>query len=380
MTRIDRIELFPISIAYDHPEVSAQVNRGGVSDVVLRLSTSDGAVGWGECCSGADIHSVTAAARAMEPFVLGRSPWELDAMRRDVYWDGLWQFRKGTANFAWAGYEMALMDIQGKLAGRPVYELLGGKMRDSVDYFYYLSQGPAASLVEQCQDSLAKGFHVFYLKVGLDMDKELAMVKAIRDTIGPGNKIRLDANTAWTLPQAKKNLSRLEEYDIEFLEGPVVADVEAMNELKRHQFSIGLCLNEGLWTREEVLRHISSLSADYLNYSPYWVGSFFDFKCLSSLAAMKGIPTCKHTHGEFSISAMANHHALLNLPSITDGNQQTAYLMRDDIVDGGIPIQNGPSWGIPQGSGLCLSVDEDKLHFYAKQFETTGQFLPYGER
>lgn len=380
MPKIEKVEIFPISIAYIHPEVSAQINRGGVSNVILKVLTSDGLVGWGECCSGADIYSVADAAKAMLPFVIGRSPWELDTMRKEVYWDGLWQFRKGTANFIWVGFEMALLDLQGKMTGQPVYRLLGGKVRESVDYFYYLSQAPAASIVEQCEDGLTKGFSTFYLKVGIEIAAELEMVKAIRSTIGPNKKIRLDANTAWTLPQAKKCLNALEEYDIEFVEGPIVSDPDAMRELLRHQGSIGLCLNEGLWTREDALERILSHAGDYLNYSPYWVGSFFDFKWLSCLAAMKGIPTCKHTHGEFSIAAMACHHTLLNLPCIVEGHQQTAYIMQDDIIAGSIPIAKGPSWGVPEGEGLCLTIDEDKLAFYAKQFAEQGQFVPYGER
>lgn len=379
MTYIEKIELFPISIAYDHCEVSAQVNRGGVSDIVVKMHTSDGLIGWGECCSGADIYSVLHAAKAMMPFIIKRSPWELDAMRKEVYWDGLWQFRKGTANFAWTGFEMAILDIQGKMAKQPLYALLGGKIRETVDYFYYLSQGSTESLVEQCQDGLSKGFSVFYLKVGLDIQRELTMVKVIRDTIGMENKIRLDANTAWTLPQAKKYFFLLDEYDIEFVEGAIVSDCDAMCELKKHQYRTGICMNEGLWTTEDTLERIAALSCDYLNYSPYWVGSFFDFKFLSALAAMKGIPTCKHTHGEFSIAAMACQHTLLNLPCITDGNQQTAYLMKDDIAQQPIPISKGAKWGVPEGVGLCISIDEDKLLFYAKKFDSIGQFLPYGK-
>lgn len=380
MSIIDRVEIIPVNILYTHQEVSAQVNRGGVSDVVLKLYSSDGAVGWGECCSGADTISIVNAAAAMLPFVIGRSPFDLDAMRRDVYWDGLWQFRKGTANFTWAGFEMAVLDLQGKLSQQPVYQLLGGKMRDSVDYFYYLSRGSTDELKAQCHDGVDKGFSVFYLKVGIDFANELNMIRAIREVIGSSRKIRLDANTAWTVPQAKRYLAMLDDYDVEFVEGPIVSDVSAMNELMRHQFKTGICMNEGLWTKEDALERIEKQACDYLNFSPYWVGSFFDFKWLSSLAGMRGIPTCKHTHGEFSIAAMACQHALLNLPCICDGHQQTAYLMQDDIATEAIPISHGASWGVPTGTGLCIDIDEDKLAFYHQHFVENGQLLPYKER
>lgn len=380
MTAIDHIELVPVSIPYRYREVSSQVNRGGVSDLVLKVKTSDGLTGWGECCSGADIYSVIAAAEAMKPLVLGRSPWELDAIRRDVYWKGLWQFRKGTANFTWAGFEMALLDIQGKAAKQPLYRLLGGKMRETVDYFYYLHHGTEESLAAQCQDGLANGFSVFYLKVGMDFQKELRMIQTIRGAIGENAKIRVDANTSWSLHQAKANLEKLQRYDIDFVEGPVVSDISAMRELMRSQRGIGICMNEGLWSREDALERITAQACDYITFSPYWVGSFFDFKWLSTAAAMHGITTCKHTHGEFSIAAFACHHALLNLPLIGVGHQQTAYIMMDDIAAQSPPIARQAAWGVPSGDGLGIEIDEDKLRHYNIKFSQDGPFLPYEDR
>lgn len=375
---IDSIEFFPISIPYTHKEISSQVHRSGVSDVIIKIKTADGLIGWGECCSGADIYSVLKAAEAMKPFVLKNDPFEIDNMKRKVYWDGLWQFRKGTANFVWAGYEMALLDIQGKAVGQPLYNLLGGKIRDEVDYFYYMSQGPLESIKEQAIDGLEKGFTVFYIKAGIDFSKEIKMLRTLRETIGDSCSIRIDVNTAWSQYEAKKYLSELAEINIDFIEGPIVAEVDAMRDLKLHSSSIPICANEGLWSSEQAYELIAKNACDVINISPYWVGSFFDLKALAMIASMKGISICKHTHGEFSISAMASQHLFLNLPSVVMGNQQTAYIMDDDIATSVIPISSGPKWGVPEGVGLCLDVDEDKLRFYADKFAEIGQFLPYG--
>ena len=74
--KIAAIDLLPVSIPYRHAELSSRVSRGGVSDVVVRITADDGRIGWGECCSGADTLSVLAAAQAMTPFLIGRSPDE----------------------------------------------------------------------------------------------------------------------------------------------------------------------------------------------------------------------------------------------------------------------------------------------------------------
>ena len=141
--KISKLEFIPINIPYTHREVSSQVNRDGVSDVIVKATTDDGLVGWGEACSGANLASVEEALRAMAPFVLGRSPWSSEAIRADLWHKGIWMFRKPTASFAYAGIDMALWDICGKACNQPLYNLFGGKVRESVDYFYYLARGSA---------------------------------------------------------------------------------------------------------------------------------------------------------------------------------------------------------------------------------------------
>jgi L-Ala-D/L-Glu epimerase len=107
------------------------------------------------------------------------------------------------------------------------------------------------------------------------------------------------------------------------------------------------------------------------------VGSLALFQRLSGVAAMEGLQICKHTHGEFGIAATAAHHLLLTLPNIVDGNQQTAQMMCDDILKTPLPIVSGPQWGVPEGAGLGIEVDEQKLGLYHESYRRNGQFMPY---
>ena len=231
--KIAKLEFTPINIPYTHREVSSQVNRDGVSDVIVKATTDDGLVGWGEACSGANLASVEEALRAMAPFVLGRSPWSSEAIRADLWHKGIWMFRKPTASFAYAGIDMALWDICGKASNQPLYNLFGGKVRESADYFFYLARGAVESLVVQCRDGVARGYSVFYLKVGLDIEAEYEMVRIVRETIGPERRLRLDANGAWTVNQATRNLDLLDQFHIDFIEQPVMPDpVANMQEVR----------------------------------------------------------------------------------------------------------------------------------------------------
>jgi glucarate dehydratase len=377
--KIARFETFPLSIPYRHVELSSRVRRGGVSDVVIKLTTDDGLVGWGEACSGADTASIDAALKSMAPFVVGRSPWDTEAIARDVYGPGLWDYRVMTGNFAFAGIDMALWDLCGKIAGQPLYRLFGGAVHDEIDYAYYLSQGTPEDLVAQCRDGLARGYSCFYLKVGIDAPAEESMLEAVRATAGPDAKIRIDANEAWSVPQAVNLLNRWHaKFGIDFSEAPVKARPLSLMRDLRARTPVALCANEGLEHQADVMRMIQEGGADVLCFSSYWVGTLRRFHTLAHMAALHDIKVVKHTHGEFGIAAAAGQHMMLCLRNAIDGVQQTAAMMEDDILKDPIPIAEGPRWGLVEGSGLGIEVDEDKLHRYSEVFRKHGQFLPYG--
>ena len=375
--KIARIDLTPVSVPYVHREVSSIVRRDGVTEVIVRVETDDGIVGWGEACSGADVVSVEAALHAMLPFVIGRDPWNAEAMRSQLYHSGLWQLRPTTANYAWAGIDMALWDIRGKAVGEPLYRLFGGLLRNSVSYFYYLARGDSASLSDQAADGLAHGFDTFYLKIGLDWTDDLRMVAALREALGPGPRIRVDANCSWSVPEAIKKLGVLAQFDIDLAEQPVrQSPVRQLAEV-RARVPMAICANEGLWTEAEAYDRIVSRQADVFCFSPYWTGSLASFHRLCHVAALEGLEVCKHTHGELGLAAAASQHLLLTLPNIVEGHQQTAYMMLHDILTEPVPIARGPLWGVPAGPGLGIEVDGAALREASDRYQRDGQFLPY---
>jgi len=376
--KVAELETYLVSVPYRHTEVSTRVYRGGVTAVIVKLTSDQGLVGWGETTVGPEAASIELAVQSARPFLVGRDPWQKDSIAKDYYQTGLWDHRPMTANYAYAGIDQALWDLCGKEAGQPLYRLWGGAVRDEVNYFYYLSQGETEDLVNQCQDGVEKGYHCFYLKVGLDTARETEMLAAVRNTIGEGGKIRIDANQAWTVAEAMQVLPRWHQrFNIDFVEAPVrIEPVENMLDL-RSRLLIPLCVNEGLWTESEAYRVIRSRCGDVLCFSSYWVGTQQRFLALCRAAHLEGWRVCKHTHGELGLAAAAGQHAMLNIPNATDGIQQTAYMMQDDLLSEPLPIAAGPNWGKITGPGLGVEVDEDKLRKYANLYEEIGQFMPY---
>lgn len=375
--RVTSFEAIPLSVPYLHTERSSQISRDGVTEVVVRLQTDDGLTGWGESCSGADTASVHAALEAMAPYVIGRDPWDAEAIRNELFFHGLWQYRAGTGNFAFAGIDMALWDLRGKAAGVPLYRLLGGRCQESVNYFCYLSRGTDEGLVEQCSRGVRDGYTVFYLKVGLDDEDDERMVRTVRETVGAQALLRLDANGAWTTAQAKRMLERLAPLGIDFVEQPVrETPIVQLKELRKVS-PIPICANEGLWSEADAYARIVARQADVFCFSPFWVGSVSAFHRLAHVAHLEGLLVCKHTHGELGIAAAAAQHVLLTLPNIVQGNQQTTNLLLEDITTQALPIASGPEWGAIEGPGLGVEIDPDAFARARERYMRDGQFKPW---
>ena len=378
--KIDKIDLYPVSVPYKVIEKSSRVYRSGVSDIIIKITTDDGIVGWGEATRTASAKVITESLEAMKPVLMNQDPWQNLKHEKNIYDEALWHWSAVTANLAYAGIDMALWDIYGKQVNKPIYQLLGGSLRDEVSYFYYLTWTDINDLIKQCQDGINKGYDVFYLKIGKDEILEEEMVKVVRETIGPSKKIRLDTNMSWNIPQAKKLINKWhEKYSIDFFEAPVqIEPLTQMQELKS-SISSSLCVNEGLWKENEFIDIINSRCGDYLCCSHYYVGSVRKFLHLAYLSNYYGWLICKHTHGELGLTAAIGQHLMLNIPNACEGHQQTAQNMVDDILTEPIPITNKPIWKKIEKPGLGVEVDEDKVLFYNKKFLEEGEFLPYGD-
>ncbi len=376
--KVVKLEAITVRVPYKRIESSSLINRGGITDVIVKLTADNGLVGWGECTRAADTAGIESAVNAMAALVVGRDPWDKEAIHRDLAIYAVWAFQPMTGNFAFAGIDSALWDLCGKECGQPLYRMLGGAMRDTVDYYYYMDWGTPEDIAAQGADGVKRGYRAYYIKAGVDERREEAMLEALRDAIGPSGKIRIDVNQAWCMPQAVRLLTRWHErFDLDFAEAPVRIDpVENMLELRK-RVPVPLCVNEGLWREADAYRLIKSRCGDYLCFSQYWVGSLTRWHMLNQVGHMEGWQVCKHTHGELGLTAAAAHHVMLASPNAALGSQQTAQMMADDILTERIPIADGPSWGRLDRPGLGVDIDEDKLMRFNEDYRKHGEFPTY---
>lgn len=373
--RIVEFRAIPVRVPYRHSEQSAAVDTGGVSNVVIKLTSDDGLVGWGECATAASTPSILAVLESVRPFVVGRDPWHGEAIARDILVRGRWRYQAMTANFALAGIDIALWDLCGKACGQPLCHLFGGPVRETVSYFYYLHWDSIDGIEAQCREGVERGYQVFYLKVGVDSDLDERRLEAVRGVIGPARKLRIDANQSWSPPQAVRLLSRWHAaFDLDFAEGPIAHHPASVMRDLRARMPVPLCADEGLRGEDRALDMILARCADVLCLSPYDVGTLRRFQTLSLLADSLGQRVCKHTWGELGIYAAAAQHLLLTLPNACDGHQQTAAMMTADVVTEALPISSGPDWGMIDGPGLGVQIDEEKVMTFHDDYDRHGEY------
>lgn len=377
--KIAGVEPTIVSVPYTHREVSSRVRRDGVTAVLVKITTDDGFVGWGECCPGPNVESVQEAVRSAIPYLLGQDPWRTEALANLFYGGAHWDLREPTGNFAFVGIDTALHDIIGKACGQPVHRLYGGPVCDQVNYFHYLATADAEAMAADAAAGSRAGYNVFYYKVGIDFARERDAAIAIRQAVGDRGRIRVDANGAWSVAEARRHLTELDRVaGIDFAEQPVRQDpLRSMAEL-RQMVEVPLAANEGLWRSADVWEAIRARAADVLCFSPVWVGSLARFHRLAHAAALEGLAVCRHTHGELGLLSAACQHLCLTLPNLTDGNQQTHAMLSDDILRERLPITSAPDWGVMEEAGLGVEVDEARVAQYHELYQSDGQFLPYG--
>ncbi len=203
--------------------------------LVVKLTTDDGVIGWGETY-GLVAPQATAAiiSDLLTGFVIGRDPFEVEAVHDELY--DLMRVRGYTGGFyldALAAIDIALWDIAGKMAGVPVAELLGGFQRQQIPA--YVSGLPEDTLSRRCE--LAKswqdrGFHSLKFALPVADDGAVAEIKALRETLGDDARIAIDLHWSLTAPECLTLTEELAPFRPWFLEAPVATEeIESLQEV-----------------------------------------------------------------------------------------------------------------------------------------------------
>lgn len=221
-------------------QVSLGIGRTLKRDaVLLKLTTESGLIGWGEAHAGRAPSVIAELVTAtLAPLVVGESARDIDGLWARIYRLQLASHGTGAAAaMALSGLDMALWDLRGKAAGKPLYEVLGGTRRALRAYAGGISfgYGPTGQLVEEALGAQAAGYRALKLRLGLAAHDDVARVQAVRRALGPAVDLLTDANCAYSLADACYVRAALDELAVGWLEEPFSAhDFHAYRALAPH--------------------------------------------------------------------------------------------------------------------------------------------------
>ena len=305
----------------------------------------------------------------LKPLLLGADPWDVEYLWQQMYRRTLAFGRKGVALIAISAVDIALWDLLGKAAKQPVFRLLGGRTKERIPvYASRLYAMPIAELRAEAQRYKAEGYTMMKLRFGwgpLDgaegMQKNLELVRTVREVVGDGVDIMTDAYMGWSLDYAKRMLPLLEPFHLRWLEEPVIPDdTRGYKELKSYGH-VPIAGGEHEFTIFGFRELLESNAVDYIQFDTNRVGGISQARKISAMAEAFQVPAVPHA------GQMHNYHVVmanLNSPiaeffpkvDVEVGNELFWYIFDGEPV----PV-NGYIDLDDELPGLGLTVNEESL-------------------
>jgi muconate cycloisomerase len=365
--RIAQVEVQSTRIPVTRPHQMAIGTTTFQENVVVKLVAEDQTVGYGEAphMVGHSQRGETPATvrvvlrHKLIPAVLG-----LDAMSQEGLSQAMARAVPGNLR-AKGALVMAAYDLAGRALGTPVYNLLGGLVRDRVPLSWSLPITTEKAVLEEAYRMVERGWRILKVKIGrpepLD---DAAMVLAVRKAIGDEVEIRADANQAYDVKTAIRVIRRMEEAEPGFVEQPVHRDdIDGMAEV-RAQVSVPIMADEGAETPEDVVALWRRRAADSVSIYVIGPGGLDRSKRMASIAEACRIRGYVGGALESVIGASAGLHLAASSPSIDLGCEMSGqFLLTDDFGAEPIPMEDGALL-VPHEPGLGFSLDEAKLERY----------------
>lgn len=354
-TTITRITHDQVFMPFRHAIEWSAGTRPGITRLVVRVETADGTVGFGETlCLLEFIEPVL--RKTVAPLAIGEDACDIERLLRKVEGAGFYHHKRAMV-MARAAVEMACWDIVGKQAGMPLYRLWGGRFRERVPIVGYIQSGDPAQVAAEAADYVRRGFGTLKVKLGMGEALDIDLVRAAREGGGAEVKIRGDANGAWTIGTAKRQLRKLEQYDLEYCEQPLPLEDLAGHALLRRNCSTPIALDESAYTLQDVHAIITAEAADVLVLDPHETGGLIQARKAAALCEAAGLPVTLHSGAECGVSLAAYAHFAVSVPNLTLAIDCQYPNLRGDLITEPFDLADG-TLAPPPGQGLGVALDE----------------------
>ncbi len=338
--------------------------------VIIRLTASDGIEGIGEATTIGGLSYGEESPEGIKltidtylaPALIGQDATNINAAMLKLN-----KVARGN-RFAKSGIETALLDAEGKRLGVPVSTLLGGAVRTTLPVLWTLASGDTNRDIEEAEMLLAERRHnVFKLKIGRrSVRDDVAHVAKIKAALGERAKVTVDVNQAWNEVDAAFGIQALEAAGIDLVEQPTPREQRGALARLTARFVVPIMADEAVTGPEDALELVRGACADVFALKIAKSGGIFGMMRTAAVADAAGVSLYGGTMLEGSIGSIASAHGFSALPQLAWGTELFGpLLLKDDIVTAR-PLYRDFDLHLPQGTGLGLQIDEDKLAFYRR--------------
>lgn len=347
--------------------------------IFIKINTDEGISGWGELVSGTKTETVVAGAKEMCSKLIGKNPLEIERI-----WQRLHRsfFRGGPINgTVISGIEMALWDIKGKALNLPVYELLGGAVRDKIKVYSWIGGDRPSDVVAMAQERWDKGFRAVKMNATSEMhyvdslEKVNAAVKrvaSIREKFGNAMSIGIDFHGRIHKPMAKVLAKALEEYHPMFIEEPVLPENEEYFAQISNEVSTPIATGERLYTRWGFKNIFKQGAVDIIQPDISLCGGLLEERKIAAMAEAYDMAVAPHApYGPVALAATFQVDACTPNVFIQEQSLGIHYNQGFDLLDF---VKNKEIFqykdsfvDIPKGPGLGIEMDEDKIKDVAQE-------------
>jgi muconate cycloisomerase len=370
--KITRIETIPVRVPIK-PMLAIKSGRGGshVTSpfLIVKIHTDEGLIGLGEASctprwSGEDQFTAQHLIKTyFEPLLVGRDPLDRVATKE-------WTPAVAGNPFTKSSIEMALWDIRGKAAGKPLYDLFGGtRIRDFVPTKWSVSGRQPAEAAAIARWAVAQGFTKMKVKVGTGHEADVRRVRAVRDAVGPSIALGVDANGGWdSVFEAQSIIRHLRDYDIAFVEQPLAAgDIFGMAEV-RTTAGVPVIADESVYTVQDAKNLSRIQAADVFSIYVGKSGGIFEALGIAAVARLNGLKATIGSNLELGIGSAAMAHLALAADSVTAEQFPCDIIgplfYEDDILRDPLPIKGGEARVHEGRPGLGVELDDAKVEKY----------------
>jgi D-galactarolactone cycloisomerase len=319
--------------------------------LLVRVDTDEGVTGWGEAFGHRAIPTTrTAIDVLIGPMCVGRDPARIDELSLEIQHALHGGGRNGPVIYGLSGIDIALWDIAGKVAGQPLYRVLGGSERTDVPaYASLLRYGEPAHVAQYCDQALERGYR--WVKVH---EIEAENVKAARDTLGPDIPLMLDCNCLWDAEEAVRRARSFAPSQPHWIEEAVwpPEDGHAMAQLRR-EGGVPTAAGEN-YMYDDFQRMCELEALDFLQPSITKVGGVTGMRAVFELGRTHGVQVVPHS-AYFGPGLLASTHVIASYPGEIPVERYYADFDDTPLHDA-INPQNGRML-VPQGPGLGVDPD-----------------------